>query len=413
MTQSALAEVNKIYTVAKKEKNDAQMIKALLFRMNLQQAKEENAGQKNIWELEKEINSASEPARSVLASIAAESYWNYFQQHRWQMYNRTETINFKKEDIASWGVTDFHNKISAFYLESLKNEKLLQQAKLEPFDAIIVKGNTRHLRPTLFDLLAHRALNYFKNDERNLNKPAYAFEINDPAAFAKASIFASYGFVTRDTLSLHFKALQLYQRLIEFHLKDSSLDALIDADIDRIEFVQAYSVNADKEELYRASLENITGRYQNLPAAAQAWYLIARIHAEKAKLYNPSENEANRFEYLTAKTVCSTVLTGNGSPSTEGIVNCQNLLNEILQKELNFQTEKVNIPGEPFRVLVSYRNFTQLHFRIIKMDKGLKERLGDNDWNDEYWKNYYEYRRLRILTSPFPIQKIIRNTPQK
>ena len=43
LTESALIEVNKLYTIAKNEKNDVQVIKALLYRMQLQQMKEENA----------------------------------------------------------------------------------------------------------------------------------------------------------------------------------------------------------------------------------------------------------------------------------------------------------------------------------------------------------------------------------
>jgi len=85
-----------------------------------------------------------------------------------------KTKQFRKDDIATWTATDFHKKVSELYLLSIKNEKLLQQTKLKPFDEIILKGNVRHLRPTLFDLLTHRALEYFKNDERDIDKPAYA-----------------------------------------------------------------------------------------------------------------------------------------------------------------------------------------------------------------------------------------------
>ena len=62
---------------------------------------------------------------------------------------------------------------------------MLKETKLDGFDPIIVKGqNTRQLRPTLFDFLAHRALEYFMNDERDLIKPAYSFTINDPQVFS-------------------------------------------------------------------------------------------------------------------------------------------------------------------------------------------------------------------------------------
>src|SRR6266850_1871588 len=56
LTQSAL----------EKEKNDAQLIKALLFKMELQEKKEEDAAKKNIQQLEKEIVSLQDPARSIL-----------------------------------------------------------------------------------------------------------------------------------------------------------------------------------------------------------------------------------------------------------------------------------------------------------------------------------------------------------
>ena len=403
LTESALAEVNKIYALAKKGKNDPQIIKALLYRMNLQQMREEDAIAKNIADLEKELAIATEPSSSILNSIVAESYWNYFQEKRWQLYDRTQTINYRKEDIGTWGIDDLHRKISELYLASVKNEKLLQQTKLEPFDAIIVKGNMRHLRPTLFDLLAHRAINYFKNDERNLNKPAYTFEITDPIAFSEARLFVSHEFVTKDSLSLHFKALQLYQRIIRFNLNDSKPDALIDADIDRIEFVHAHGVMANKEELYRKSLENITAAHVSLPAAAQAWYLLAQIHADKARKYDASRDTMNRFEWLAAKGIVEKIIATPGN--SEGKANSQNLLNEILQKELNFQVEKVNVPQQPFRVLLNYRNFTQLNFRVIKLDKTTKERLGNDVWDEDYWKRLLQLASTKNFSQALPDTK--------
>ena len=164
LTKSALAEVGKIYTAAKKSNNDPQIIRSLLYKITLKQNIEEDASVKSIYTLEKEITSSKEPAKSILQSIAAQMYWNYFQQNRYQLYQRTNTVNFNKKDIATWTVDDLHKKIGDLYLASLNNETLLQQTKLEPFDAIILKGNVRYLRPTLYDLLVHRALDYFESD---------------------------------------------------------------------------------------------------------------------------------------------------------------------------------------------------------------------------------------------------------
>jgi len=194
LTKSALKEVNQIYSDANKSNNSTQIIKALLYKVTLQQNITEDASVKSIDTLEREIALAKEPAKSILESITAQMYWTYFQQNRYKIYNRTNTTNFNKKDIATWTSDDLHKKIGDWYLASLVEKKLLQKTSLEPFDAVIKKGNVRYLRPTLYDFLAHRALDYFKNDEQDITRPSYAFEIKDVKAFAPASEFVQYKF---------------------------------------------------------------------------------------------------------------------------------------------------------------------------------------------------------------------------
>src|SRR5688500_1859589 len=87
LTRSALTEVNKIYEQAVREKNEAQMIKALAFKISLQENIREDNSITGIRELEAEIVKSSQPARSILQSILAEKYFNYFQQFRWRLYD--------------------------------------------------------------------------------------------------------------------------------------------------------------------------------------------------------------------------------------------------------------------------------------------------------------------------------------
>ena len=369
LPKSALEEVKKIYQLAKKDKQEAQVIKALVYMIGLQQENREENETLGIGEIEKEITLSKEPVTSILESLLAEIYWNYFQQYRWQLYNRTQTKDFKKEDIATWTAEDFHRKISELYLHSISNEKLLQQTRLDPFDAIIIKGNTRHLRPTLYDLLAHRALDYFRNTERDIKKPAYAFEINQAEAFAPAAQFVTYKFVTKDSLSLFHKALIIYQKLLALHLGDSKPDALLDADIERISFVKDQGVMENKDSLYKKSLDQIVAKYPDNPVTAQAWYLIASLYEEQAATYQPYGDTTHRFDRIKAKEICENVLKHFDSTKSEGWVNCYNLLIEINKKDLSFKVEKVNIPDQSFRVLVNYRNFNQLYLRVIKADE--------------------------------------------
>jgi hypothetical protein len=96
---------------------------------------------------------------------------------------------------------------------------------------------------------------------------------------------------------------------------------------------------------------------------------------EEANEYKPFGDTTNRYKRISAKEICEKVI--NQKDSSEGKLNCINLLNEIKSKELNFSIEKVNIPGQAFRASVSYRNIEKLYLRLIKLDDKLKEKLGN------------------------------------
>jgi hypothetical protein len=70
LIKSAMKEVNAIYSSAKKENNDVQLIKALVYRMQLNDQLSDSGRYENISLIEKEILSAKQPAKSILHSIA-------------------------------------------------------------------------------------------------------------------------------------------------------------------------------------------------------------------------------------------------------------------------------------------------------------------------------------------------------
>ncbi|HXL56255.1 MAG TPA: hypothetical protein VN958_08370, partial [Chitinophagaceae bacterium] len=397
LTKSALDEVAMIYTIAKKEKNDPQMIKALVYRVTLLHNIEEDADVKSIVAIEKEIVTAKEPAKSILYSIAAEMYWNFFKQNRYKLYNRTGILHregFIKDDIQTWSIADFHKKIGERYLASIKEDKLLQQTSLETFEPILIKGNARYLRPYLFDLLAHRALEYFKNDERDIIQPAYAFVINDQNAFADAREFVSHKFVNKDSSSLHYYALLIFQKLLVFHAVDTKPDALIDADIERIDFVKQYGVMNGKIDLYIKALENIVITYKDIPSSAQAGYLMAQEIFNQASAIDVNAGaKKSKYTIEEAKEIAEGVM--QKFPGSEGVINAKNLLNQIFHKELNLSSEKVDIPDEPFRTLVSYKNFSSLNFRIIQLTPEFKKLVENNNDNDQVWKKLTAEKFIR------------------
>ncbi|PWU02684.1 MAG: alpha-2-macroglobulin [Bacteroidetes bacterium] len=399
LNKSALSATNKIYDQAKKDKNDVQLMKALIFQMHLNIGLEENWDINNLKRIEKEIATASEPAKSILESLAAENYWNYFQSNRYRLYNRTQTNNFVKDDIATWGIADFHKRISALYLASIKEDKLLQQTGLEKYDPLILKGNARSLRPTLYDILAHRALDYFENDERDVIRPAYQFQIRENAALQPAADFVNFKFKSQDSTSLLFQAILIHQKLLRFHLDDKKPDALVDEDLLRLQFVKQYSVISEKDSAYRMALNHIISIYENDSVSAEVRYEYADSYAQEI-LNNESEVPPSKAGYLKiAKSICDETISK--FPKTRGAIQCQNLLNQILQTKVSTTVELVNLPNEPFRALVKYKNISKVFLRLIKYDRQLEGEIGST-YQDSYWKKLIQIPSLKSWEQSIP-----------
>ncbi len=99
---------------------------------------------------------------------------------------------------------------------------------------------------------------------------------------AKAIDFIHHDFRSEDSLSHQLLALQLFQRLMQFHQKDADPSALIDVDLERIQWVFQNTVMDGKEKLYQNALTAVTQNYPDNAVAQQAWYLLAKIYADKA-----------------------------------------------------------------------------------------------------------------------------------
>jgi uncharacterized protein YfaS (alpha-2-macroglobulin family) len=402
LPESALKKVKEIYALAKRENNEAQLVKALLGITQLRVENTEENEKLSLKDIETELATGSPVVKALLNSYMAGIYHNYFERNRWQIYGRTATVNFVKEDLATWSATDFHKKVSDLYLLSLKDEAVLWQTKVEAIEPLLYKGNMRFLRPTLYDLLAHKALDYFENNERDIAKPAYAFKIDQAAAFDPAADFVHRKFVTNDSLSLQHKALLIYQQLIAFHLKDTKHDALIDVDLKRLAFVKNYAVHPDKNQLYFHAVNHIANQYGQLPAAAQAWYLVAIHYNELGEGYKPHGDTTNRYAKIKAKEICEKIVAQKDS--SEGRVNAYNLLNQLKAQSLNFSVEKVNVPSLPFRSLVKYTNLAQLHLRLIKVDEALAKKM-DNKYGDDFWKIVLEQPAIKNWEQTVPDTK--------
>lgn len=395
LTRSALEVVEQIYEAAKKDNNQPQFIKSVFYKLKYANYTEEDSHVKIVNDVKEEIKNASFPADAILNSILANIYWQYYQNNRWRFQQRTETVNFDNEDFQTWDLARLIKEVVKYFQASLEKSDSLKMISIKEFEDILVYSNSdqAYLRPTLFDLLANQALAFYINDEASITAPVYKFVLDNPNDFSPAGDFVELNYNTKDSLSLKFYAIKLYQDLINFHLDDDEKDALIDVDLNRLNFVRSNSVHPEKDSLYIFSITKLEEEYNKVPYSTLISYNKARYFYDEGLKYSPAVSDEHKWELKKALEICSTAI--EKFPDTFGAGECNWLQSQILQKNLQFTTEYGNIPDKPFRALVSYKNVNKIFLRVIPWDESLEKRE----------KNLNVQQLVQLYTSQKPIEE--------
>lgn len=404
LTKSALEQVNIIYDKAKGDENAGQIVKALMHISKYTQYVEEDAFYKNINRLQEEEKTAEYPLKPILQSILAETYSRYTANNYWRFQNRTETVDFDNSDIRTWDLKTLTRKSLSLYLSSLENKDSLMRTPIEIYDDVIVRGSSeRKYRPTLYDFLGHRAVDYLSNDQSYLTQPAYRFEIEGKDPFASGPSFSRATFTTRDSLSFKYHALLIFQDLVGLHLRDSTPDARIDADLKRLAFVHNNSIHPEKDKLYREALENLENTTSSHAASAWVTYTLANFWVGQGSGYVPlSEDEAHRYDKVKAFEIAE---RGKSRfPNSHGGSNCGLVQENIKREALSLNLEKINVPEKPFRCKVGYKNLPKVWFRVVKLDDDFRK-VSRELYGDKLLKYFLKKDPVTSWTQDLPDTK--------
>lgn len=378
LTRSILEELKTLYNRAKAGGKKDEIIKIIIYQAKYESQIREEAHIEIIRNIENEIKESGEPVASILKSILADFYWQYYKNNRDKFSQRTETAGVENETINTWDLRKLVKETSTLYISSLEERDILKSTKIEEYDLILIQGNSRDLRPTLYDFLAHRALNFFLNEEVYLSAPAYTFELNDQRLFSPPEEFVTLTLKAEDADSLKFRSLLILQDLINFHLTDPGPSAFIAVNLRRLKFVREHAVEMDKDKLYVDALQFFTKRY----TGKQVSGIISHKIAEYYHYSTPGSDVPDdaRWNRKKACEICESVI--KEYPESEGAENCRALIDRIRQKTLRFDVEKAIVQGVPFRILLSYRNIGKVYFRIIKLTEEQRKKGDDAEYND-------------------------------
>jgi len=362
LPKSALEKVELIYQKAKDESNENQLIKALLYKNKYLSILKEDGIIDSIENMEKEIEGAKKPTtKLILTSILAEMYATYLDRHRYQ----TRAYIDSDKGIRSWSNKKLSAKISQLYIDSLGEDA--KGINIDEYRTILTKEeNSEGLRPTLYDLLAFRALKYFNNSRSYLTKPIYDFYLKDKEAFGSVQTFIDHKFQTPNKNSFKYKTLLIYQELLRFHKSRREQKALRHINFERIEFVYRNFIGNKKEQYYIEALNSLESQQTH----SEALYYLAKYYYQKGD-YTKAINYANR---------------GVESKDKYLSQRCDSIKKDIEWKSINLNMEKVNLPNENLLAKLSYRNIDRVFIRVIKIGDKEHQKLNSIDYNqrDDY-----------------------------
>lgn len=401
LPKSALEKVEEIYAKADKKNNQPQQAKCLIYKGKFMTQLEEDGFVKAINQFALDEKLVDPPMKSLIQSMLAEQYSSYLQRNRYRFSNRTETPDFKTDDIRTWTIGQLSAKSREYFLKSVEDEST-KNIKIQDWSAILRGGeNVDNLRPTLYDFLANRALDFLMNEQNYLTEPVYKFYVDQSEAFVDAKAFSQFNFQTKDTSSAKYQTLLLFQKSIANHLNDEMPEALIDVDLKRLRFVRENGVMDGKDELYLKAIENLAAKYDDYEASTEVQYWIARYYMDKGNQYQPNPDETGKFDFKKAHEICEKAI--QKSKDSYGGKQCRNLQIQIERKNLRVQMEQVNLPNEPMLASISYKNLEKIHGKIIRLDEKDKRKMQELD---EYKK------KLSFLNELIPVKTWNNNLPQ-
>ncbi|HTL57172.1 MAG TPA: MG2 domain-containing protein [Candidatus Limnocylindrales bacterium] len=367
LPKTAITNLEPIIQGALKDKAYAEAVKAIGKKIALEGNIQGNKPEEKITRLESEITKAPRDMVPVMNTLLAHWYWQYFQQNRWRFMQRTATAQAPGKDFTTWDLPRLFEEIDKQFQNALTAEKTLKQIPIAAWDDLLEKGTMPDsYRPTLYDFVAHEALDFYTVGEQAGTKAQDAFELSaDSPILGTVDEFLAWN-PTPQERSISLRAIHLYQELMRFHRNDPAPQlALASADLDRLTWGGNAAFGENKSERYKTALDRFIGTYADFDISALAIERKARVLQQEADLvaaHDLAEGGAKLF------------------PQSPGGKLCRNLVTEIESKSANVTTERVwqscstnsvtdsQAPGACAAITIHYRNIERVYFRAIPYD---------------------------------------------
>ncbi len=325
LTKSAIEKIDQLYKKAVAEKQEAEQIKALVYKADLENEVTEEGFINTINIFKGALRKTNSGVmQAVLHTIMAKKYNDYYNNQRW--------VLLKKKN---WNSQSFKDSIEMHFDAANQNAKALQSIDIADYSAVVLGGSAPLKKYSLYHLLIAEQIQYYSNELGN-----------------------------DGTKENNEKILKLYENIFQIHPNEQRNNLVARFKLDLLVWKKQNQLI--KEEAFLAELKNYTHSDYLSSIKATAWYLIANAITEKGKNYHALNDTANQYELVKALAIIEEVKTNVDSShfKKSGLLD---LANEIKNKQIWVEVEKINETQKPFRAYLSYKNTDTLFLKIFKV----------------------------------------------
>ena len=342
-------------------------LETLLESAKLIAEKEEDPLVRTIALFQSEIDHLNTVEQAIVNSMIAECLWAYLQQNQFEIFSRTPLANPDLTDVRTWDVRLLLQQCIAYYQASLEPREALQTLRVRDYRAMLTLGDDESevQRPTMFDLLAFRAINAWSNEGLRLTQPTDGFLVDDPHYFSRANVFRTLDIPGIDTLSLDYQILKTYQQLCQFHAAQNNPNILIPLDLHRMAWVQKKAMFEDADSLYRVALADYLLVYPNSDATAQIYWALAEFHNELGGRHNSLVSDDFRWDKVTA--LRYTTILSERYAHTPFANPARALAEQIQLPRISLQMQDILLPAQHNLFLMRCSNADTVYFSLYRL----------------------------------------------
>lgn len=353
-TKSASDEVNKIYSLAKKDKNEPQIIKTFFYKSKYIFSLEEDAQTKIIANLQAEINSVSLPSKAILQLVYAQCLSGYASKNRYQIQKRTELEDTSELDFKLWSFEKLTQEVEKNYDESLKNEKVLKAIPLKNYKEILEFEKIENVQSkSLYDYIVQENIEHYQH----FLNPSYFNLSSEPIAERAYELdgFKNVSFDILENKTL-VKLLKIYQKLEKENPEDLRYK------LDRVAYLDGFIFRDKKRHI--AFLNALQKRTTDLEFTQEILLHKATLISQQAEKIKFPENNKIAISILD-----SILLNKNRSNFYK---NAMILKNKILSKSVNVRLSDYSYNNQNTRAFITYKNTNTLNTKIFKVSQNFR-----------------------------------------